>query len=383
MIRAFNADKPYARFVQEQVAGDVLFPHREDGVEALGFIAAGPWDFIGHAELPETKIDGKIARHLDRDDMVANTCNTFLSLTVQCAQCHDHKFDPISQEDYYSLQAVFSVLDRADRAYYSDPAVGQRASTLRLRKRELEQKRQFHEQRLKKLGGRELEELDQAIGKIKEQDNEEALSLKVRRQQLLDRVIDAKMRQEKDELDRALSELEMDLSTLPPPRFVYAGTVHYGSGAFIGTGPGGGRTREIQVLARGDVTQPGKHVDPGALTALSGLPGRFELAKDHIEGERRAALANWLTHSNNPLTWRSIVNRIWLYHFGRGIVDTPSDFGRMGQLPTHPELLDWLAVEFRDNGQSFKALHRLIVTSATYRQTSNIHLVATPPVRRS
>ncbi|NDB76936.1 MAG: DUF1549 domain-containing protein, partial [Verrucomicrobia bacterium] len=101
VIRAFNEDRPYARFIQVQVAGDVLFPGTRDGVEALGFIAAGPWDFIGHAEVPESKIDGKIARHLDRDDMVVNTLQTFNSLTVGCAQCHDHKFDPIPQRDYY------------------------------------------------------------------------------------------------------------------------------------------------------------------------------------------------------------------------------------------------------------------------------------------
>src|SRR5206468_12773189 len=99
VIRAFNEDKAYSRFVQEQVAGDVLFPYTRDGIEALGFIAAGPWDLIGHAELPEPKIDGRIARHLDRDGMVANAANTFLSLTVQCAQCHDHKLDPIPQRD--------------------------------------------------------------------------------------------------------------------------------------------------------------------------------------------------------------------------------------------------------------------------------------------
>src|SRR5205823_14626965 len=98
VIRAFNADKPYWRFVQEQVAGDVLFPFTRDGVEALGFLAAGPWDFIGHEEVPESKIDGKIARHLDRDDMVMNTMQTFNSFTVQCAQCHNHKFDPIPTE---------------------------------------------------------------------------------------------------------------------------------------------------------------------------------------------------------------------------------------------------------------------------------------------
>ena len=121
VIRAFNTDKPYARFVQEQIAGDVLFPGTVDGIEALGFLAAGPWDFIGHAELPETKIDGKVARHLDRDDYVANTINTFMGLTVHCAQCHNHKFDPILQEDYYRLQAVFAAIDRTDKQYDVDP----------------------------------------------------------------------------------------------------------------------------------------------------------------------------------------------------------------------------------------------------------------------
>jgi mono/diheme cytochrome c family protein len=122
VVRAFNSGKPYARFLQEQIAGDVLFPGTADGIEALGFISAGPWDFIGHAEVPESKTDGKVARHLDRDDMVANTIGTFSSLTVHCAQCHAHKFDPIPQEDYYSLQAVFSALDRTDREYYRDDA---------------------------------------------------------------------------------------------------------------------------------------------------------------------------------------------------------------------------------------------------------------------
>ena len=109
---------------------------------------------------------------------------------------------------------------------------------------------------------------------------------------------------------------------------------------------------------------------------LAELPGTFELSAGHAEGDRRAALARWLTDPRNPLTWRSIVNRVWQYHFGRGIVATPNDFGRMGQLPTHPELLDWLAAEFRDGGQSLKTLHRLIVTSATYRQASTANPAA-------
>ena len=130
----------------------------------------------------------------------------------------------------------------------------------------------------------------------------------------------------------------------------------------------------IHILIRGVVDQHGDEVGPGTLCLPGGLPARFDLPPDHAEGDRRIALARWLADPRNPLTWRSIVNRVWLYHFGRGIVNSPSDFGRMGQQPTHPELLNWLAAEFRDGGQwistpqSIKQLHKLIVTSSTYRQ---------------
>ena len=131
VIRSLNEDKPYARFVKEQLAGDVLWPSSEDGIVATGFLAAGPWDLIGHEEVSEDKIDGKVARHLDRDDMVAATMNTFCSLTVQCAQCHNHKADPVTMEDYYSLQAVFAALDRADREYDLDPKVARKRGELK------------------------------------------------------------------------------------------------------------------------------------------------------------------------------------------------------------------------------------------------------------
>ncbi|MDG2125962.1 MAG: DUF1549 domain-containing protein, partial [Verrucomicrobiales bacterium] len=131
VIRAFNEDKPYGRFVREQLAGDVFWPGTVDGVVGTGFIAAGPWDFIGHAEVAEEKIDGQIARHLDRDDMVTTAMNTFCSLTVQCAQCHDHKIDPVTMRDYYALQAVFAAVDRADRDYDVDPATGVERERLR------------------------------------------------------------------------------------------------------------------------------------------------------------------------------------------------------------------------------------------------------------
>src|SRR5204863_6925996 len=132
--------------------------------------------------------------------------------------------------------------------------------------------------------------------------------------------------------------------------------------------------RPVYLLARGDVKRPEEIVPPGTLGCVPDLEPRFELRDPADEGNRRTALAKWITDPKNMLTRRSIVNRVWQYHFGRGIVETPNDFGHMGALPTHPELLDWLASEFRDGGefmraQSIKSLHRLIVTSATYRQS--------------
>jgi mono/diheme cytochrome c family protein len=256
VIRSLNEDVAYSRFVREQVAGDVLEPGEPRGVIATGFIAAGPWDFVGHVELGEQTVEKKKTRLIDRDDMLASTMSTFVSLTVHCARCHDHKFDPIPQRDYYRLQAVFAGVDRGDRP--SGAGV------------------------------------------------------------------------------------------------VYSVVSH--------------APRPIAVLRRGEVEQPAEVVGPGALSCVPGLDSVFSSSED--EGSRRAALAGWIASPANMLTWRSIANRIWHYHLGRGLVDTPNDFGRNGSRPTHPELLDWLAVELRDGGRSLKALHRRIVASAVYRQSS-------------
>jgi hypothetical protein len=277
VIRAFNDDKPYARFVEEQVAGDVLYPGTADGVIATGFLVAGPFDYVGQIEVAEGTLAKAITRNLDRDDMVSNVIGTFNSMTAHCARCHNHKFDPITQEDYYSLQAVFAGIDRADREY----------------------------------PGAEAGE---------------------------------------------------------PVTLVFAAASQFKSeGQFT---PTHGRPRPIHLLNRGNDKDPRTEVGPGTCSYFPELDSRFELGAEAGEGARRVALARWLTDKRNPLTWRSIVNRVWQYHFGRGIVESPNDFGRMGALPSHPELLDWLAAEFRDGPQSFKSLHRLICTSAVYRQSS-------------
>jgi hypothetical protein len=282
VIRAFNDDKPFDRFVKEQIAGDVLYPDEPNGVVATGFIAAGPWDFVGHVELREGTLEKEKTRLLDRDDMVANTCSTFLSLTVHCARCHDHKFDPIPARDYYRLQAVFAGVERGDRPYGS-------------------------KERLAALA------------------------------------------------DAHLAELEKQARSLPLPERVFAAVPR--------------APRPIHVLHRGDVERPNEEVSAGRLSCVKGPSFPLREADLGNEGARRAALAQWIADSENVLTWRSIANRIWQYHFGRGLVDTPNDFGRNGSQPTHPELLDWLAVELRHSG-SLKKLHRLILRSATYQQSS-------------
>ncbi len=277
VIRAFNEDKPYSRFVEEQVAGDVVYPGTADGIIATGFQVAGPFDFVGQIEVAEGTLAKAITRNLDRDDMVTTTIGTFNSMTAHCARCHNHKFDPITQEDYYSLQAVFAGIDRADRAYGD--------------------------------------------------------------------------------------------ARTAAPAFVFAAATDFApQNQFV---PTKGKPRLVHVLKRGNEKEPGAEVGPGACGYLPELESRFAVDENAGEGARRAALASWLVDKRNPLTWRSIVNRVWQYHFGRGIVDSPNDFGRMGALPTHPELLDWLAAEFRDGSQSIKQLHHLICTSAVYRQASD------------
>ncbi len=380
VIRAFNQDKPYARFVEEQLAGDVLFPNNPDGIIATGFIAAGPWDFVGQQELREGSTDKDITRLLDRDDMVAQTMSTFVSQTVHCARCHNHKFDPIKQEDYYSVQAVFAGVDRADRPYDADPKVAQARRELTQQKRALMLKLQPLLDKVDDASSAEIDKLSFRISDAKmlsthigEPKNEKEAAEKKRllaqaeadtkvRKVLIDEVVGKATYAEIDRLTAESKALDAKLAELPKPELVYAATSFFNR---AGTFRPALQPRIVNVLNRGNVTSPMQEATPGAVGV------RFPVADPYDEGARRAALAHWITASDNALAWRSIVNRVWHYHFGAGLVDSPSDFGRMGSEPTHPEMLDWLAVWFRDEaGGSLKKLHKLIVMSQTYRQTS-------------
>jgi len=545
VIDSLNQDKPYTRFLQEQVAGDVLFPDRPEAVIATGFLAAGPWDFVGNLELREGTVEKEKTRLLDRDDMVASTLSTFDSMTIHCARCHDHKFDPIPQKDYYRLQAVFAGIDRGDRPR-PDPVRARRVVDLERQQAALTAQLKALEARIDARLGPTLAGRDQQIatakaalaalpappqksgsptngyhsgieatpdivkwvqidlgqsrpldtirllparptdfadtpgfgfpvryrveiceeptfahpvsiedqtaadiadpgdrpvliaaggsvgryvrvtatrlwkrtgdylfalgemqvfskgaevargstvsaldsiesGRWSKRNLVDGFDSRNTLPNLTDPAIAAQVRQ-RDDLQIRLAALEGDrlkereahtepadrverfrlemqqkglqalIAALPPVPMVYGIVTH--------------APRPIFVLARGEVEQKGVQVSPGALSCVAGLESEFAKAAPDNEGAGRAALAQWIASPQNPLTWRSIVNRVWHYHFTRGIVDTPNDFGKNGSRPSHPELLDWLAQWFLDNGQSMKKLHRLIVLSATYRQSS-------------
>ena len=396
VIQSLNEDKPYARFVKEQLAGDVLYPEDTSALIATGFIAAGPWDYVGHAELREGTKDKKIARLLDRDDMLTATMSTFTSMTVHCARCHNHKFDPIPQKDYYGLQAVFAGVDRADRPYDDDPKTyAERRELLREAARLEAVTRPLREQ-IAALTSPRIEALEAEAEPLRQKrtllihaktagstaeeraENERldqesaALAKQIRaldeqREQEQLSLLELPRRERLKAAEAGLARLKARMEALPKPNLVYAAASFFEPhGRFTpALGP-----RGVDVLARGDVMSPLEPAPPGALSAVSTLPARFDLADSEREGARRAALAEWIVDARNPLTWRSIVNRVWHYHFGKGLVDSPNDFGRMGAQPTHPALLDWLATEFRDSGGSLKRLHRLILLSSVYRQSS-------------
>jgi mono/diheme cytochrome c family protein len=374
VIQSLNDDKPYARFVAEQIAGDVLWPDDPQAVVATGFIAAGPWDYVGQVELRDGATDKNITRLLDRDDMVMATMSTFVSMTAHCARCHDHKFDPISQEDYYSLQAVFAGVDRAERPYDPDPKTYAIRRPLWERRRAVMVELRPYLDAAAQVSSPELKNLDETLSALKlsfadtkkPELQPRIAQLTADRKVMVQALLDDKTVAETTRLNAELRAVDRELDLLPKPHWVYAAANFFDP---QGTFRFALEPRPITVLQRGSVENPGKPAGPGALSCVRSLPARFE-ANLSGEGQRRAALANWIAASGNVLTWRSIVNRIWQYHFGSGIVDSANDFGHMGSQPTHPELLDWLAVTFRDGGGSLKQLHKLILMSSTYRQSS-------------
>jgi hypothetical protein len=364
VIRALNDDRPYDRFLCEQLAGDELYPDDPDALVATGFNRHFPDEY--------NAVNLEQRRQEILNDMTDTTTQVVLGLTVGCARCHDHKFDPISQEDYYRLQAFFAAYQPADvpagrhdeLEHYRAELRAWEAKTVDLR-RELDRleepyRQRFHDSRKKRFC-REYQEMYDLPPEQRTPLQQQIAYMVGKQVQTTDaevvKSMKADVRQHWQELQKQMNEAAHERPPAPPTAM-----------ALTDVGP---LAPPTHLLKRGDWRHPGKEVAPGFLSALDDRPAHLAAPRPGAATTgRRAELARWLTSPDNPLTARVMVNRLWQGHFGRGIVATPSDFGAQGEPPTHPELLDWLAREFVARGWSLKEMHRLMVTSAAYRQVS-------------
>jgi len=362
VIQSFNADKPYDRFVQEQLAGDELFPTDTAALVATGFLRHAPYEYNA------VNIEQKRQDYLN--DITDTTGATFLGLTLGCAKCHDHKTDPVTQHDYYRMQAFFAGYWPTEKLLGTPEQVAAaerkrqewEAKTADLRKQLDELEQSAREKATAKERSRFAEEYQQLLDIPVEKRTplQRQLAMIVEKQVYVrNKVTAAQMKgpnQEKWEgMTKRMAEFEKEKPSDLPTAF-----------AMTDVGPDVPPTR---LLKRGDWKKPAELVVPGYLSEITDEDAEFS-ATPHGTTGRRAALAKWITQPGHPLTARVMVNRIWQQLFGRGIVPTPGDFGVTGDKPTHPELLDYLASEFMANGWKTKAVYRLIVTSKAYQQAS-------------
>ncbi|WP_406697719.1 PSD1 and planctomycete cytochrome C domain-containing protein [Singulisphaera sp. Ch08] len=319
IIRSFNDDKPFDRLVREHLAGDVIGKDDPEVEVGTTFLVCGPYDDVGNQDAAQAAV----IRANTLDDVIRATGESFLGVTIGCARCHDHKFDPLSQKDYYSLYATFAGVRHGNRTVATASArVEHEALIAPLRDRE----------------GRATAEVARLEAAVRAASSPDAIK---------------QLAAAKAERDAARAAQ----TSIPPLPSWWAGKFEPASGPF-------------RIFIGGDPQRPGSPVSPAPLGVLSPVLPGYELPPDTTESSRRLALAEWIISPRNPLTPRVLANRLWHYHFGTGLVDTPSDFGFMGGQPSHPELLDWLARRLLDDGWRLKPLHRLIVTSMTYRQAS-------------
>jgi len=380
VINAFNADKPFDRFIHEQLAGDELITsplnNLTDGdaqlLIATGFLRMAP-DGTG-GSVP----DAKLARNETIADTIKIVSSSLLGMTVGCAQCHDHRYDPISHEDYYRFRAIFdpafdwqnwrnpvqrrvSLYTDADRA----AAAKVEAEAKKLDAERLAKQTEFinatFEKQLAKLPAEvhELARTGHATASKKRTPEQQALFKKHPMLNVTTSSLYLYDRKASVQLKAMADEAKKLRATKPAQEYVRALTEVPG------------KIPVSQLFHRGDHEQPKQQVTPAGLTVVSAtadVAGVPENVGDLPTTGRRLAFAKRITDPRHPLTARTIVNRVWLHHFGRGLVPTPTDFGALGQAPSHPELLTWLAAEFIESGWSLKHLHRLILTSNAWQQ---------------
>ncbi len=356
VIRSFNHDKPYDLFIKEQLAGDEL-PGAGDAEEpnsrserlvALGFLRLGPWE-----------ADANFATQL-RQDFLNENANTissvFLGLTVGCARCHDHKYDPIPQKDFYRLQAFLAPMRTDDRAapFLNSENPAEMKRRLRASEDAAEQSAEI----LRQLEAGLKEKFLAAKG-LKADDKKADEFQKVLRDKM-DGTFTADERSQHEKVRDHARRLGEEVPRYRPVAYAVADVAP----------PHVPALPETYVLAGGELSAKGDKVEPGFPRCIAGTTEPAKVSFVGGSSGRRKALAEWIASAENPLTARVIVNRVWQHHFGEGLVRTPSDFGINGDRPTHPELLDFLATQFMEQKWSLKALHRLILTSNTYQQST-------------
>jgi len=367
VIRSLQADLPFDRFLTEQLAGDELAPENPEMLISVGFLRMGPWEQTGMSV-------AAVTRQQFLDDVTHAVGVTFLGQGLRCAQCHDHKFDPIPTRDYYGLQAAFAPVQFAERdaAFLpSENTHAWEAPRARLERLLAESQAVLNELKRKQQGAVEAWLKERQVARVEdlpvEQRPPRHLGLST-----FDLSLDKVYKKRIEFFEREL------LRYRPLALSLYNGPQNnYSSNRAINPLPGiekrQGKPAEVRILLGGSLEAQGDLVGPSVLSAVFVTPApanapAWDLPRD-MTG-RRLALARWLTGPARALTARVIVNRVWQSHFGRGIVATPNNFGKMGARPTHPELLDWLAGRLLEHDWSLRDLHRLIVTSETYRQAS-------------
>jgi hypothetical protein len=361
VVRAFNTDKPYDRFLTEQLAGDELDPDDPDLRVATGYLRLGTYEYN------QRQVRGQWADILN--DITDVTGEVFLGLSFGCARCHDHKFDPILQKDYYRLQAFFTPLMPRDDLtlatprqwadYQAQRAVWEKAAADILREIEALE-RPYRDKGTASATAKFPDEIKEILKKpvadrslLERQLGALAFRQIAYEHDQVPALIKGATKTKWDALQKALKRHDA-LRPVPPGPVLTATDL----------GPVSPPT-----VIPGDRKQAA--IEPGYLSVIDPGPARIAPAPAAVQSTgRRLALARWLSRPDNPLSTRVIVNRVWQYHFGRGITGTASDFGRLGESPSHPELLDWLASEFVAGGWHLKSLHRLILTSAAYRQAA-------------
>ncbi|KLU06738.1 hypothetical protein RISK_001222 [Rhodopirellula islandica] len=389
VIRSFNEDKPYDQFIREQIAGDEIDPNDPECLIATGFLRMGPW------ELTSMEV-AKVARQRFLDDVTNSVGETFLGHSLQCARCHDHKFDPIPTRDYYSVQAVFATTQLAERK--ADFLDGENRAGFD-EKRYLDRSRQIHERTLEEIeqvlldnsqiwfqeNGKDPAAWNKELKRLRSEGKSKSLFTSARNAMRAAGVPESDYPPKlvgftpeqfgKERVARkGLQRLRWEQDRYQPYALaVYSGrTVSRTSVMSPIRMPKDrwtkGELESSVILTGGDPFSAGEAVSPGVLSVIENqVPADIPVA---IEG-RRAAFANWVAAPGNPLTSRVIVNRLWQWHFGDAIAGNANNFGATGKPPTHPELLDWLAATLVEENGSIKAMHRRIMNSDVYCRSSS------------